>query len=149
MKSPIINHCCKERRKKFSTFTVSLSLSLSFTHTHTPWLTHFLSLSLSLSKHWLIFLIFYTHSLSLSPISHHSHHGPDFSLPRKNIFPHLYLYVLFLAQPFDTNECRQWLWLSWQSGRFWYQRSGVRIQTLAIFIEHLFTANCIVLKRRK
>ena len=27
----------------------------------------------------------------------------------------------------------QWLWLSWQSGRFRYQRSAVRIQTPANF----------------
>ena len=37
----------------------------------------------------------------------------------------------------------QWLWLSWYSGRFRYQRSAVRIQSLAKFIEHLFTVNCI------
>ena len=32
----------------------------------------------------------------------------------------------------------QWLWLSWQSGRF--QRSDVRIQSSAnLYMEHLFT----------
>ena len=33
-----------------------------------------------------------------------------------------------------------WLWCSWQSGRFRYQRTPVRIQSLATFIEHFFTA---------
>ena len=33
----------------------------------------------------------------------------------------------------------QWLWLSWQSGRFRYQRSAVRIQSLARFYyEHIY-----------
>ena len=35
------------------------------------------------------------------------------------------------------------VWLSWESGRFQYQRSAVRIQSSAKFIEHLFTVNCI------
>ena len=33
----------------------------------------------------------------------------------------------------------QWLWRSWQSGHFRYQRSRVRIQSSATFIKHLFT----------
>ena len=38
----------------------------------------------------------------------------------------------------------QWLWLSWQSGNFQYQRSTVRIQSLAnLYKKHLFTVNCI------
>ena len=37
----------------------------------------------------------------------------------------------------------KWLWRSWQSGRFQYQRTRVRIQSLATFIEHLFTVNCL------
>ena len=47
--------------------------------------------------------------------------------------------------------CGQCLWLSWQSGRFRYQRTTVRIQSSAkicFYIEHLFYVNC-VLKRRK
>ena len=31
----------------------------------------------------------------------------------------------------------QWLWHSWQHGRFRYQRSWVRIQSLATFIKQL------------
>ena len=37
----------------------------------------------------------------------------------------------------------QWLWRSWQSGHFRYQRTRVRIQSSATFIEHLFTVNCV------
>ena len=37
----------------------------------------------------------------------------------------------------------QWLWLSWQSGCFQYQRSAVQIQSSAKFIEQLYTVNCI------
>ena len=33
----------------------------------------------------------------------------------------------------------QWLWHSWQRGPFQYQRSRVRIQSPATFIEQLFT----------
>ena len=41
----------------------------------------------------------------------------------------------------------QWLWLSWQSGHFPYQRSAVRIQSLARFYnEHIY---CMLLQRRK
>jgi len=44
----------------------------------------------------------------------------------------------------------QWLWLSWQSGSFRYQRSALRIQTSANFyIGHLFTDSFAVLKGRK
>ena len=32
----------------------------------------------------------------------------------------------------------KWLWRSWQSGRFLHQRTQVRIQSLAFFIEHFF-----------
>ena len=40
------------------------------------------------------------------------------------------------------NKNGQWLWLSWWSGRFQFQRSAVRIQSSAkIYIE--FTVNCI------
>ena len=35
------------------------------------------------------------------------------------------------------------MWLSWQSGRFQYQRSAVQIQSSAKFIEQLYTVNCI------
>ena len=35
----------------------------------------------------------------------------------------------------------QWLWRSWQSSCFQYQRTRVRIQSSATFIEHLFTFN--------
>ena len=35
----------------------------------------------------------------------------------------------------------QWSWCSWQSGRFQYQRTRVRIQSSATFIGHLFTVN--------
>ena len=35
----------------------------------------------------------------------------------------------------------QWLWLIRQSCHFRNKRSAVRIQTLANFIEHLFTVN--------
>ena len=66
MKSPIINHCCKERRKKFSTFTVSLSLSLSLSHTHTHPDSHTFSLSLSLSLSPNIDLFFLSFTLTLS-----------------------------------------------------------------------------------
>ena len=38
-----------------------------------------------------------------------------------------------------TRTRGQWLWRSWQSSRFQYQRTQVRIQSLATFIEHLFT----------
>ena len=37
----------------------------------------------------------------------------------------------------------QWLWRSWQSSHFRYQRTRVRIQSSATFIEHLFTVNCV------
>ena len=33
----------------------------------------------------------------------------------------------------------QWLWRSWQSGFFRYQRTRVQIQSSATFIEHLLT----------
>ena len=33
----------------------------------------------------------------------------------------------------------KWLWRSWQSGRLRYERTRVRIQSSATFIEHLFT----------
>ena len=33
----------------------------------------------------------------------------------------------------------KWLWRSWQSGCLRYQRTRVRIQSSATFIEHLFT----------
>ena len=36
----------------------------------------------------------------------------------------------------------QWLWLSLPSGRLWYQRSAVRIQSSANFIMKTFTVNC-------
>ena len=36
-------------------------------------------------------------------------------------------------QYITINPLGQWLWLSWQSGRFRYQRSAVRIQTSAHF----------------
>ena len=36
----------------------------------------------------------------------------------------------------------QWLWSSWQSGRFWHQRTRVQIQSSAIFIKDLFTVRC-------
>ena len=37
----------------------------------------------------------------------------------------------------------QWLWLSWYNGCFRYQRSAVRIQSLANFyIKHLLIVNC-------
>ena len=37
-----------------------------------------------------------------------------------------------------------WLWLSWESGRFWHLRYAVRIPLSAKKnIEHLFTVNCI------
>ena len=35
----------------------------------------------------------------------------------------------------------KWLWRSWQSGRLRYQRTRVRFQSSATFIEHLFTVN--------
>ena len=35
------------------------------------------------------------------------------------------------------------VWHSWQRGRFRYQRTRVRIQSLAIFIEQLFTVNFV------
>ena len=56
-----------------------------------------------------------------------------------------------LDRPNNQTYIGQWLWLSWQSGRFQYQKFAVRIQSspkMYIFIEHLFTVNC-VLKRRK
>ena len=39
----------------------------------------------------------------------------------------------------------KWLWLSWQSGRFQYQRSAVRLQSLEKFILNicLFIISCI------
>ena len=41
-------------------------------------------------------------------------------------------------------KCRQWLWLSWQSGCFRHQRSTVQIQSSANFkIVHLITISCI------
>ena len=44
----------------------------------------------------------------------------------------------------------QWLWLSWGSGRFRFQRSSVRIQSSANFnIEHLITVNCVLKKAKK
>ena len=37
----------------------------------------------------------------------------------------------------------KWLWRNWQSGRLRYQRTRVRFQSSATFIEHLFTVNCL------
>ena len=42
----------------------------------------------------------------------------------------------------------KWLWRSWQSGHLQSQRTRVRIQSSATFIEHLFTVSCLQ-KRRK
>ena len=40
----------------------------------------------------------------------------------------------------NISQVGQWLWLSWQSGRFQFQRSVVRIQSSAkIYIEHLLS----------
>ena len=40
-------------------------------------------------------------------------------------------------------EFGQWLWLSWKSGRFRHQRSGVRIHSGEFFyISHLFIVSC-------
>ena len=52
---------------------------------------------------------------------------------------------LFLRYLFSSFEqlTGQWLWHSWQSGCFRYQRTRVRIQSTATFIEHLFTVNCL------
>ena len=38
---------------------------------------------------------------------------------------------------------RQWLCLSWLSGRFQFQRSAVQIQSLAKKLNWIFTVNCI------
>ena len=43
----------------------------------------------------------------------------------------------------------QWLWRSWQSSRFRYQRFTVQIQSSAKFVEHMFTVNCIAKKKIK
>ena len=45
-------------------------------------------------------------------------------------------------QTWLTKNGVKWLWRSWQSGRLQYQRTRVRIQPLATFIEHLFTVSC-------
>ena len=73
-----------------------------------------------------------------------------------SFFPSFHLFALFNPFfAFSSNKTfsdlgskkggsyGQWLWLSWQSGRFQYQRSAIRIQSLAKFIEHLFAVNCI------
>ena len=56
--------------------------------------------------------------------------------------PHL-LWPDFLLLIQTSKDARvQRLWLSWQRGCFRYQRSAVRIQSLAKFIMNLFTVNC-------
>ena len=53
-------------------------------------------------------------------------------------------YVLFMELGYTANEVPgKWLWRSWQSGRFQYQRTRVQIQSSATFIEHLLTVNCL------
>ena len=50
-----------------------------------------------------------------------------------------------IANITQNNNARrwQWLWCSWQSGRFRYQRTQVQIQSSSTFIEHLLTVNCL------
>ena len=67
----------------------------------------------------------------------------DYKSPPLITRPGLLSYCLLLK--FDWG---QWLWSSWQSGRFQFQRTRVQIQSSATFIEHLFTVNCLE-KRRK
>ena len=57
-----------------------------------------------------------------------------------------YSFVISLNHSFDcltqvaNNKCLgQWLWLSWQSGHFQFQRSVVRIPSSA----NVYTINCI------
>ena len=37
----------------------------------------------------------------------------------------------------------KWLWRSWQGGCLQYERTRVRIQSSATFIEHLVTVSCL------
>ena len=88
--------------------------------------------------------------------------------PIKLNFQTVHFRLLSVALPFDIvgigsgdlmdgakhigNNTTQWavVALSWQSGHFQQQSSAVRIQSLGnLYIEHLLTVNCIVLKRRK
>ena len=46
-------------------------------------------------------------------------------------------------------EFGQWLWLSWQSGRFRYQRSAVRIQTSANFYRTLIYCQLYCIEKTK
>ena len=60
-----------------------------------------------------------------------SHQAGDFNqFYRTHFMPNFYSVV-------------RWLWLSWQSSRFQYQRSAVRIQSSATFIEPIFPVNCL------
>ena len=51
--------------------------------------------------------------------------------------------VLYIFELIKKYCSRQWLWLSWQNGRFLHQRCLVRIQSSAIFIEPIFRVNCL------
>ena len=52
------------------------------------------------------------------------------------------------VQTYIDADLGKWLWRSWQSGCFGCQRTRVRIQSSATFIDHLFTVNYLQ-KRRK
>ena len=49
-----------------------------------------------------------------------------------------------IEKDFQTLPCNwQWFWISWQSGRFWHQKSAVQIQSLAkINPDRVYTVNC-------
>ena len=55
---------------------------------------------------------------------------------------------LSICQFIVSKSRSQWLWRSWQSGRFQYQWTRVQIQSSATFIEHLLSVNCLY-KRQK
>ena len=51
---------------------------------------------------------------------------------------HRLLLILLLCYGVEKiMSIEQWLWRSWQSSRFWHQRTRVQIQPTAIFIVHL------------
>ena len=51
---------------------------------------------------------------------------------------HRWLLILLLCYGVEKiMSIEQWLWRSWQSSRFWHQRTRVQIQPTAIFIVHL------------
>ena len=124
-----------ERRNRFGPFQIHLLLRpeqyLRLLKSQIHWLE--LTRTISVAK-------IYLHVLSLSSNCFFKN-GPfpaSFSLFSSS------LYSIFSSNCFEIQKVcwtylGQWLWLSWESGRFQYKRSTVRFESLAkLFNEHIY-----------